>query len=102
MFNEFRLIVNFVGKSYCMSSDFRIFKNGLDLFTHYKLLETVNKTKDTGLKISVNLLSKHPYTACELLLCKDTYAWVFLFLFLFFWVFFAHCFHIMLFKYELF
>ena len=99
MFNVFRLIVNFVGKSYCMSSDFRIFKNGLDLFTHYKLLETVNKTKDTGLKISVNLLSKHPYTACELLLCKDTYACVCLFVCVFF---FAHCFHIMLFKYELF
>ena len=31
MFNEFRLIVNFVGKSDCMSTDFRIFIDGLDI-----------------------------------------------------------------------
>ena len=36
MFNEFRLIVKFVGKSDLMSTDFRIFRDGLDLFTHYK------------------------------------------------------------------
>ena len=36
MFNEFRLIVNSVGKSDWMSTDFRIFRDGLDISTHYK------------------------------------------------------------------
>ena len=37
MFNEFRLIVNLLGKSDWMSTDFCIFRDVLDIFTHYKL-----------------------------------------------------------------
>ena len=33
--HEFRLIVEFVGKSDCMSTDFRIFIYGLDIFRRY-------------------------------------------------------------------
>ena len=36
MFNEFRLFVNFVGKSDYMSTDLRMFKDGLIIFTYYK------------------------------------------------------------------
>ena len=36
MIHEFRLIVNFVGKSDWMSTDFRIFRDSLDIFTYYK------------------------------------------------------------------
>ena len=35
MFNEFRLIVEFVGKSDCMHTDFCIFIDGLDIFRRY-------------------------------------------------------------------
>ena len=38
MVNEFRLIVNFVGKSDCMSTEFRIFRDDFYIFTHYKLI----------------------------------------------------------------
>ena len=50
MFNEFRLIIEFVGKSDCTSTDFRIFIDGLDIFirscnfTHkmsYHLVNTI-------------------------------------------------------------
>ena len=34
MFPELRLIVNFVGKSDYMRTDFHIFRDGLDIFTH--------------------------------------------------------------------
>ena len=36
MFNEFRLIVNYVRKSNRMSNDFGIVREGIDIFTHYK------------------------------------------------------------------
>ena len=36
MFSAFRLIVNFLGRSEPMSTDFRIFKDGLDIFTYSK------------------------------------------------------------------
>ena len=35
MFNEFRLIVHFVGTSDCMSTDFRIFKECLYISKHH-------------------------------------------------------------------
>ena len=53
MLKEFRLIVNFLGKSDCMSTDFHIFRDIFLIFTHYKQTYFIVRTFGSKMRFSI-------------------------------------------------